>query len=85
MSRAAYSPWAPADGWSETSGRPVTLVRICSSRQRISSAPWTVASGWFGWSSAAPVRRARSSETFGLYFIVHEPSGYGEVSIPKFI
>jgi hypothetical protein len=44
-----------------------------------------VASGWYGWRSAAPGRRASSSETFGLYFIVHEPRAYGTVSMPKFI
>ena len=28
-----------------------------------------------GWAAAKPGRRAAFSLTFGLYFIVHEPSG----------
>jgi len=75
MSSEVYSPWAPAAGWSETSWKPVIFASRRSSRQVISREPWTVASGWYGWTWAAPGRRASSSETFGLYFIVHDPSG----------
>ena len=40
-----------------------------------SSAPSTVDSGCAGCSPAKPGMRAARSFTFGLYFIVHEPSG----------
>ena len=39
------------------------------------SAPWLAASGASGCRRAKPPRRAMSSLIFGLYFIVHEPSG----------
>ena len=34
-----------------------------------------VAGGASGWTFAKPARRASASEDFGLYFMVHEPSG----------
>ena len=40
-----------------------------------SSAPCTAASGASGWSAAKPGSQAAASFTFGLYFMVHEPSG----------
>ena len=33
------------------------------------------ASGWYGWIAAKPGIAATTSFTFGLYFIVQEPSG----------
>ena len=75
ISIAAYSPWAPAAGWRDTSGSPVMRERIRSSRQITSSDPCTVASGWYGCTPVAPALRASSSVTLGLYFMVQEPSG----------
>ncbi len=43
--------------------------------------PWSVLSGRSGW-TAASARAARSSVNFGLYFIVHDPSGKGPLSMP---
>ena len=38
----------------------------------------------YGCMSAKPASRAAHSLTFGLYFIVQEPSGYMPVSMAKF-
>ena len=40
-----------------------------------------VDSGWAGCSPAKPGMRATRSLTLGLYFMVHEPSGYRPMSI----
>ena len=69
------SPWAPAAGWSVTASIPLISARSRSSSQSSSSVPWAVSSGANGWSPANPGRRAAHSLTFGLYFIVHDPSG----------
>ena len=69
------SPWAPAAGWSDTAAIPLISARISWSSQRIWRVPWAVASGASGCSPAKPGSRAAHSLTFGLNFIVHEPSG----------
>ena len=73
--RHVISPWAPATGWRVISSKPVIAQSISWTRARISSAPGIVSTGCMGWSWAKPVMRAVCSLTFGLYFIVHEPSG----------
>ena len=40
-----------------------------------SSAPWAYLASWAGCSRAWPASAATRSLTFGLCFIVHEPSG----------
>ena len=45
------------------------------------SAPCSVDSGWYGCSAANAGMRAAHSLIFGLYFIVHEPSGYRPMSM----
>ena len=75
MSIPVSSPWAPAAGWRLTAGKP-EISFSSSARSHISSRlPWLSASGSSGWESAKPGRRAAHSLTFGLYFIVHDPSG----------
>jgi|BarGraIncu01121A_1022015.scaffolds.fasta_scaffold00426_5 hypothetical protein len=69
------SPWAPAAGWSVTASIPLISARSRSSSQSISSVPWAVSSGASGCSAANPGSRAAHSLTFGLYFMVHDPSG----------
>ena len=69
------SPWAPAAGWSVTARMPLISASICSSSQRSWSVPWAISSGASGWSAAKPGSRAAHSLSFGLNFIVHEPSG----------
>ena len=58
----------------------LTALYVAAANRRASScmtarAPWTLDSGWYGWMAAKPGCRATSSLTFGLYFIVHDPSG----------
>ena len=69
------SPCAPAAGWSVTARIPLTSARISSSSHRSWSVPWATSSGASGWSVAKPGRRAAHSLSFGLNFIVHDPSG----------
>ena len=76
------SPCAPAAGCSVTAGSPVISPSISASACMIASAPCATSSGASGCSSAKPGIRAAASFTFGLYFIVHEPSGYMPVSTP---
>ncbi len=54
---------------------PVISQSASSSRQSISSAPWAVRSGCNGCIRWNPGNAATVSATFGLYFMVHEPSG----------
>jgi len=75
MRTPASSPWAPAAGWSDTASMPAISASIPASSCMSRSAPWLSASGVSGWRRAKPARRAMSSLSFGLYFIVHEPSG----------
>ena len=74
------SPCAPAAGCSVTRAIPVTAISACSSSHIRASAPCTWSSGCNGWSCASPARRTTSSLIRGLYFIVHEPSGYSPSS-----
>ena len=69
------SPCAPAAGCSVTPSIPTISASASSRRAISSSAPWASASGAYGWSRAKPGRRAAHSFTFGLNFIVHDPSG----------
>jgi len=69
------SPHAPAGGCRVAAAMPVISHSPRSRRQSISSPPWTVASGWSGCSRWKPGSAATVSAIFGLYFIVHEPSG----------
>ena len=80
--RPVISPHAPAGGCSVARAIPVISQSARSSLQRSSSAPWVVESGCSGWSRWKPGRAAIVSATFGLYFIVQEPSGYIPVSRP---
>ena len=82
--RPVSSPCAPAAGWSVTRSIPTISASPRSRRCISSSAPCIIRSGAYGWSRAKPARRAAHSLTFGLYFIVHEPSGYITLSIAKF-
>ena len=70
-SMPASSPCAPAAGWADgvrpTAGAPPQATRL---ERALGRAPAE------GCSPANPGRRAISSFTTGLYFIVHEPSGY---------
>ena len=75
MSTPASSPCAPAAGWSDTSSIPEISARSRASSCMSWSAPWLAASGANGCRRAKPGSRAMSSLIFGLYFIVHEPSG----------
>ena len=69
------SPWAPAAGWSVTARIPEISASAPSSSNSIWSVPWAASSGASGWRSAKPGSRAAHSLSFGLNFIVHEPSG----------
>ncbi len=75
MRTPASSPWAPAAGWSETASIPAISARSRASSCMSWSAPCAEASGDNGCTLAKPASRAMSSLSFGLYFIVHEPSG----------
>ena len=76
------SPCAPAAGCSVTAGRPVISASIWASAYITPSAPCAASSGVSGWSAAKPGIRAAASFSLGLYFIVHDPSGYMPVSTP---
>ena len=75
ISSPVSSPWAPAAGWKVAAASPVSSHRACSRRASSSSAPCTCSAGWAGCSRANPGRAAAVSATFGLYFMVQEPSG----------
>jgi len=74
------SPAAPAGGCSVTASIPPTAASASWSRTASSSVPWTVPAGRSGWRPVAVA--ATSSVNAGLYFIVHDPSGNGPLSIP---
>ena len=75
MSTPASSPWAPAAGCSDTASMPAISASIWPSACMSPSAPCGGGSGVSGCRRAKPGSRAMSSLIFGLYFIVHEPSG----------
>ena len=54
---------------------PVISHRVSSSSTRSASQPWVSDAGAAGWTPARPGRPATVSHTFGLYFMVHDPSG----------
>ncbi len=54
---------------------PVTAHSQIPNSSRSESQPWVNAGGVAGWMLASPGRLAVSSHSFGLYFMVHEPSG----------
>ena len=75
ISSPAYSPCAPASGANPTPGSPVTSPsQTCSSCISF-NAPCAVSSVCNGWISANPGNAAAWSFSFGLYFIVQDPSG----------
>ena len=69
------SPAAPAGGWRVAAAMPVISHRARSRSTSSSSQPWMWATGAAGWTSASPGRKAASSQSLGLYFMVHEPRG----------
>ena len=76
------SPWEPAAGCRLNASMPVISLRASCSSHMTSSAPCAWDGGALGWMPANPGSLAMSSFTRGLYFMVHEPSGYMPVSIP---
>ena len=54
---------------------PVMVHSISSSSTSSSSQPWVQLAGAAGWTWVKPGWAAPASAAFGLYFIVHEPSG----------
>ena len=69
------SPCAPAAGWRLIAPKPLISFSSSASSHISSRLPWLSASGSSGCDSANPGSRAAHSLTFGLYFIVHDPSG----------
>ena len=78
----ASSPWAPAAGARLTAGSPVASPRPRRSSSSVRSVPCASSAGACGWAFANPASDATRSSTFGLYFIVQEPSGYVPESMP---
>ena len=74
-SSPASSPCEPALGCSDRCGSPAISASARSRRHISSRAPWAYSSSWSGCRRACPGSAATRSFTFGLYFIVHEPSG----------
>src|SRR3990172_3390735 len=77
------SPAAPAGGWKVAAAMPVSRHRMSSAATSTSRAPWARRSGVAGWRSRNPPCSAAQSHTLGLYFIVHDPSGYAPRSTAK--
>ena len=75
MATPANSPWAPAEGASETACIPVTSLSISCSSNRQASTPWPWVSGAAGWRARKPGSMARVLQARGLYFMVQEPRG----------
>jgi hypothetical protein len=75
MSTPASSPWAPAAGCSDTASMPAISASIRARSCMSASAPCDSAAGVRGCRRPKPLSRAMSSLIFGLYFMVHEPSG----------
>ena len=61
--------------WTGMPSIPVISHRSCSAVYSTSMAPWTVSTGWRGWSWVKPGWAAASSLIRGLYFMVQEPRG----------
>ena len=75
MSIPANSPCAPAAGCKLTCAIPLISLRYSCSSNISWRLPCDRVSGVYGWCCANPGREAVSLLTFGLYFIVQEPSG----------
>jgi hypothetical protein len=75
------SPWAPAAGCSVSACMPVRWSSQSRSSAITRNRPACNASGSSGCAPAKPHSRATRSPTRGLYFIVHDPSGYMWVSM----
>ena len=71
----ANSPCAPAIGVSDTPRMPVTSFSISCSSNRICRMPCPVDSGASGCRLSSSGSIAYWLHAFGLYFIVHDPSG----------
>src|SRR5207249_2304401 len=69
------SPAAPAGGCNVAACMPVIAQSVSDSSTSSSSQPWMVDTGAAGWTLANPASEATSSQSLGLYFIVHDPSG----------
>jgi hypothetical protein len=74
-SRPVSSPDAPAAGCSVAAAMPVISHSVSSTSTIRANQPWVNEAGAAGWTPANPGRAATASQTLGLYFIVHEPSG----------
>ncbi len=77
------SPCAPASGASDVPAMPVISASVACRRYMTASAPCTSSAGCIGCACAKPGMAAMASFTFGLSFIVHDPSGYMCVSIDQ--
>ena len=75
MSMPVSSPCAPAAGCRLIAAKPLISRSSSASSHCSSRLPCAIGSGSKGCESVKPGRRAAHSFTFGLYFIVHEPSG----------
>ena len=75
ISMPASSPCAPAAGARLTADSPVIAASSCWRSSSRRSVPCVSAAGASGCRSANPGSVASWSSTFGLYFIVQEPSG----------
>ena len=69
------SPCAPAAGWNVSRAIPVASQSARSSVAEELERPCARSSSHSGCSVANPGSAAASSASFGLYFMVHEPSG----------
>jgi hypothetical protein len=74
MRMPVSSPWAPAAGWRDARMPEISASCLLELPQQLERALGRLV-GASGWSSAKPGRRAAHSLSFGLNFIVHEPSG----------
>ena len=75
ISTPASSPCAPAAGARLDAAKPVSEQSASCSSCPTRRIPCTRSSASSGWASASPGSAAMRSSTFGLYFIVQEPSG----------
>ena len=82
ISTPANSPCAPAAGARLTPARPVISPRPRRNSNSVRRVPCTSVAGASGCASASPGSAATRSLTLGLYFMVHEPSGYVPESMP---
>ncbi len=74
-SNPVSSPAAPAGGCRVAAAMPVTEHSSVSSSNSSSNHPWIAETGAAGCAPARPASAAASSQSFGLYFIVHDPNG----------